>query len=310
MNVWKWIRSLFRPLFRALRRSLRRYVRPADYRRLLKRVDALEWNAENALLSRYLELAPSDPREQLRSREFQVTSQNGEDGLLLYIFSLVGTTNRRSVEFVMGDGSECNSANLILNFGWGGLLMDCSARDIERARRLYHEEREIPKERLRIETELVTAENINELLEKHGMKGEIDLLSVDIDGNDYWLWKAIQVVEPRVVAIEYNASFGASEPLICVYRPDFDARSIHPSGWYHGAALAALTRLGQRLGYALVGCDSSGVNAFYVRRDVLDGRLSELDPDQAFYPHRRRLDKASELEQLELLRNLEFARDD
>ncbi len=306
MNVWKAIRSRFRPLSHALRRSLR----PPDYRRLLLRVDALERNAEKTLLSRYQELGPSDPRLRLRSREFKVTSQNGEDGLLLYILSLVGTTNRRSVEFGIGDGSECNSANLILNFGWGGLLMDCSAQDIERARHLYHEEREIPEARLRIEMERITAENVNELLETYGMKGEIDLLSIDIDGNDYWVWKAVQAVEPRVVAIEYNASFGASEPLICIYRPDFDARSVHSSGWYHGAALAALTRLGRRRGYALVGCDSAGVNAFYVRRDVLDERLPELEPEQAFYPHRRRLDKASAREQLALLRNLEFARDD
>ena len=306
MTVWKSVRNRFRPLSRALRRSLR----PPDYRRLLKRVDALERNAENVLLSSYQKLRPSDPREELRSREFKVTSQNGEDGLLLHIFSLVGTTNRHSVEFGTGDGSECNSSNLILNFGWGGLLMDCSTRDIERARRLYREEREIPDTRLRIEAERVTAENINELLDKHGMKGEIDLLSIDIDGNDYWVWKAIQVVEPRVVAIEYNASFGASEPLICVYRPDFDARSVHPSGWYHGAALGALTRLGQRRGYALVGCDSAGVNAFYVRRDLVDARLPELEPEQAFYPHRRRLKRASAREQYELLRNLEFARDD
>ncbi len=306
MSVWKGIRRPFRPLFRGLRRSLR----PPDYRTLLKRVDALERNAENSLLSRYQELGASDPRERLRGREFKVTSQNGEDGLLLHIFSLIGTTNRRSVEFGIGDGSECNSANLILNFGWGGLLMDCSGQDIERARRLYHGKQRIPQARLRIETESVTAENVNELLEKHGMKGEIDLLSIDIDGNDYWVWKAIRVVEPRVVAIEYNASFGASEPLICVYRPDFDARSVHPSGWYHGAALEALTRLARRRGYALVGCDSAGVNAFYVRSDVLDANLPELEPEQAFYPHRRRLGGASEQEQLELLKNLPFARDD
>ena len=307
MSPWKRIRRVFRPVFRALRRSLR----PPDYRQLLKRVDGLERNLENLLLVRYEELGPgAGPRELLRNREFKVSSQNGEDGLLLHIFSEVGMTDRRLVEFGSGDGTECNSANLILNFGWSGLLMDCSEPNVARARHFYHDEHSIPASRLKIETELATAENINALLEKHGVKGEIDLLSIDIDGNDYWVWKAIQAIDARVVAIEYNASFGPREALISVYRPDFDSRAVHPSGWYHGAALSALTRLAGRRGYALVGCDSAGVNAFYVRRDVLGGTLVELAPEQAYYPHRRRLARATAKEQYELLRGLEFARDE
>ena len=141
------------------------------------------------------------------------------------------------------------------------------------------------------------------------MKGEIDLLSIDIDGNDYWIWKAIEAVDPRVVAIEYNASLGPRDPLICVYKPEFDARAMHPSGWYHGAALTALTRLANRRGYALVGCESAGVNAFYVRRELLGGRLPELQPERAFYPHQRRLARASAQEQYDLLKGLEFASD-
>jgi hypothetical protein len=268
-------------------------------------------NLETLLRAHYFELAgEEDARASFRRQELRVHSQNGEDGLLLHVFSKVGATNRRLVEFGIGDGRQCNAANLILNFGWSGLLMDCDATHVMRARNFYHDERGIPPQRLRIEECLVTRDNIDAVLERYGTKAEIDLLSIDIDGNDYWVWKAMQVVEPRVVAIEYNASFGASDPLVAVYDPRFDRKAKHPSGWYHGASLPALARLGSRRGYALVGCDSSGVNAFFVRRDLAQGRLMELAPAEAFYPNRRRLRRASEREQLARLRGLEFARDE
>jgi hypothetical protein len=304
-----WVKTLrrqFRPLSRALRRSLR----PPDYRALLKRVDNLERNAENLLRERHPEaMADSSAREFLRTMEFKVHSQNGEDGLLLHLFSKIGTTDRRLVEIGIGDGRECNAANLILNFGWSALLVDCDSSRVEAARRFYYEERGVPQERGQIAECRVTAEYVDPLLEQHGMKGPIDLLSVDIVGNDYWVWKAIQAVEPRVVVIEYNASFGDSEPLIAVYAPAFDARSKHPSGWYHGASLVALAQLAERRGYALVGCDSAGVNSFFVRQELAEGKLPQTAPAEAYYPHRRRLRHASAREQLERLRGLEFAVD-
>jgi hypothetical protein len=307
MGPWKRFRRLFRPLARGLRRSLR----PPDYRQLLKRVAAVENNLERVLIARYPEVGTDpSPRDVFRAREFKVHSQNGEDGLLLYILSTIGITDRRLVEFGIQDGTECNSANLILNFGWGGLLMDCVPEHVEAARRFYCRDRGVPETRLRIERERATAENIDSVLERCGIKGELDLLSIDIDSNDYWVWKAIGVIQPRVVVIEYNASFGPFESLICTYDPEFDARAAHPSGWYHGASLTALTSLATRRGYELVGCDSAGVNAFFVRADLARGKLPALSPEEAYYPHARRLTRASAPEQLAKLRGLPFERDD
>jgi hypothetical protein len=300
------LRRRLRPLSRALRRSLR----PPDYRRLLKRVDDLERNLAHLLRLRFPGLgAEASAAELLRAQEWKVHSQNGEDGLIAHVFSTIGPTDRRFVEIGIGDGSECNTANLTLHFGWGGLLVDCVTENVASARRFYHEEHGVPLARLAIAEARVDAENVNALLDRHGVRGSIDLLSIDIDSNDYWVWKAIDRIKPRVVVIEYNASFGPSEPWIALYEPSFDSRAHHPSGWYHGASLTALARLGARRGYQLVGCDSAGVNAFFVRRELAASKLPAQDPAEAFHPHRRRLRHASAEAQIEALRSLPFATD-
>jgi hypothetical protein len=130
----------------------------------------------------------------------------------------------------------------------------------------------------------VTAENINELLSEHCPDTVIDLLSIDIDGNDYWVWKALDAVEPRVVVAEYNAAMGYRKATSVAYDPDFDRWAKHPSGLYAGASLAALTKLAHEKGYVLVGCDRHGVNAFFVKRDLAAGKLTELTPEQAYFP--------------------------
>jgi len=153
----------------------------------------------------------------------------------------------------------------------------------------------------------VTAENINETISKNGMEGEIDLLSVDIDGNDYWVWKAIDCISPRVAVIEYNASLG-HEPITVGYDPNFDRYEKHPSGFYHGASLAAVDKLAKTKGYVLVGCDSAGVNAFFVRRDVAQDSLPQVSPEEAYFPHSKRVQTRTTEEQLDLIKHLAFDR--
>jgi hypothetical protein len=110
------------------------------------------------------------------------------------------------------------------------------------------------------------------------------LLSIDIDGNDYWTWEAITVVNPTIVVIEYNARFGASRSVTVPYRADFVRSRAHYSMIYYGASLTALWALGRRKGYSLVGCNSAGNNAFFVRQDLL-GDLRGRTPSEAFRPH-------------------------
>lgn len=275
-----------------------------QFTRMPERVDAIE---QYFLWLSYEAIANLDQRTVLRNREFKAHSQNGEDGLLLYLFSKIGTTDCRFVEFGIGDGRECNTANLSLNFGWHGLLIDGSKENVIKAKDYYNSRPEVKPSQITVIQCFVTAENINEVLLDNGIDGEIDLLSIDVDGNDYWIWKAITVIEPRVVVIEYNATLGPDQPITVKYDPNFHHLEKHPSGLYHGASLAALTKLANSKGYILVGCDSNGVNAFFVREEVARGKLYEVSVQEAYYPSSMRLRQiGSTAEQFERIKHLDF----
>jgi hypothetical protein len=249
--------------------------------RQLREVEAdRRWNAGQLLLQAYPKLAAE--RASLNRAEARVYSQNGEDGILAYLLTRIGATSRTFVEFGIGDGSECNTANLSITFGWRGLLMEADPDGAERARRFYASRATAPD--VSIVTARVTPRTIDGLLRTHCVEGEIDLLSLDIDGNDYWVWQAITAIEPRIVVVEYNASFGPERAVTVPYREGFDRYREHVSGFYHGASLAALTKLGDEKGYILVGCESRGANAFFVKREAADGKLDALDPREAYFP--------------------------
>jgi len=175
-------------------------------------------------------------------------SQNGEDGIIEVIFGTIGTTNTFCVEFGVEDGMQCNSRYLLKHKGWTGLLMD--GQD--------------PLPGSTVQKEFITAENINDLFRKHGVPPEFDLLSIDIDGNDYWVWKAINGFKPRVVIMEYNACLPWEASKTIPYRPDFQWDKTD----YYGASLMALVKLGKEKGYTLLCTDRNGVNAFFIRDDL------------------------------------------
>jgi hypothetical protein len=149
----------------------------------------------------------------------------------------------------------------------------------------------------------VTREGIDDLLVDAVGGGEIDLLSIDIDGNDLWVWEAVEGVRPRIVVVEYNGTFGPERSVSVPYDPDFDRMARHPSGWYHGASITALARVGARKGYVLAGCDSNGVNAFFVREDCAAGAVPEAAPERAWRPVRERGPRSSD-EQLAVIAGL------
>lgn len=200
------------------------------------------------------------PDFELRASEQKLTSQNGEDGVLNTIFANIGVTNRYFVEFGCEDATECNSAHL-LDLGWQGLFMDGAG--VSRN----------PKAVVR--KEVVTAENINSLFQKYSVPESFDLLSIDIDGNDYWVWQAI-AYRPRVVVIEYNSHVPASEDRVIAYDPWFRWNGSD----YYGASLLALRRLGERKGYTLVYCESTGTNAFFVAKHALPRGFDPLSVER------------------------------
>lgn len=300
--------SLLRPFVpRRLKEALTLQANLADRVRDLEGEIARLQGAIVALEARIAELPTQPPGHSIiNHHERKVSSQNGEDGILEFIFHRVGVTNRTFVEFGVQDGRECNTANLALNHGWRGLLME-SDHDFATAARAYYAEKLGPDaDRVRVREALVTPENINELLTEEQITGTIDLLSIDIDGNDLWVWEAVQVVSPRVVVIEYNASFGPVRSISTAYDPAFDRHAKHPSGFYHGASLSALAKSGRRRGYLLAGCDSRGVNAFFVHEFAEAGSgLGELAPIAAYYPEDRRSVLTTE-EQFETIGHLEL----
>lgn len=185
----------------------------------------------------------------LNAFEVSIYSQNGEDGILAAIFSKIGTTNKFFVEFGVGNGSQCNTRLLGETKGWSGLLMDGHENNPDS-----------------IKKEFITAENINELFEKYKVPKSFDLLSIDIDGNDYWVWRALdERYVPRVLVIEYNASISIEESKTIKYDPKF----IWDGTNYFGGSLLALTQLAKSKGYELLACDNMGVNAFFIRQELV-----------------------------------------
>lgn len=261
-------------------------------------------NALNALRQRYPRVeAPDAPRQRLHVYEAKVRSQHGEDGILLHLFDALGCHDRRFIEFGVEDGTECNTANLSLHFGWRGMLIEGDPAHAAKARAFYRAALGGRGDRVQIVNSFVTAENINGLLKDNGFTGDIDLLSIDIDGNDYWVWRAIDAVRPRVVVIEYNSVFGNDRAVTIPYDPAFSRGAAHVSKLYYGASLPALAHLGREKGYALAGCDSQGVNAFFVRNELAD-RIDTLSPEEAFVPQWTRLREAPLAEHYEKIRHL------
>ena len=276
-------------------------------RALRRRVERLEVTVSQLVAERHAELrAPISQRERLRASELRVHSQNGEDGIVLGIFSEIGVTDRRFVEIGVETGRECNTANLSLNLGWSGLLVEGDAELAAEAARFYGTHPAVAGGQVVAAHGFADVGNVNTLISRHGFRGELDLLSIDVDGNDYWLWEALEVIDPRVVVIEYNASLGLDGARVVRYEPTFRRKEKHPSGWYHGASLPALAKLASRKGYVLVGCDSLGVNAFFVRADAARGHFEALAPEEAFYPIAGRTAKCSQEAQWALIAHLPY----
>ncbi len=204
----------------------------------------------------------------------RIFSQTEEDGILLRIFGAIGMDTKTFVEIGCADGLENNTANLCLNFGWHGLMIDGDEQSIARAIKFHEQAWNATSwlHRPLIQCRMITRENVNKLIADAELGSHIDLLSIDIDSHDYWVWEAIEVVRARVVVMEINPTFG-DRPLVVPYtgRP---TREVHAD--YYGASLAALASLGSRLGYKLVAVNHLGFNAFFVERNLGGEYLPEL----------------------------------
>jgi hypothetical protein len=235
--------------------------------------------------------------KRLNRHEAQVFSQNGEDGIIAEIFRRIGTITRVFVEFGAGDGMENNSTYLLYR-GWSGFWFDADEANLQALTQVFAQP--IKDQRLVAAREFFTAETAAGILKKHKVPRQFDLLSLDIDRNTSWVWRSLHEFAPRVVVVEYNASIPPQDEWEIPYRAD--------AGWEgtirFGAGLRTLQALGEQFGYALVGCDLSGTNAFFVRKDLAADKFEEpftaenhYEPPRYFlmrtWGHRRAFDDTS-----------------
>lgn len=214
---------------------------------------------------------------------FRVHSQHEEDGYLLFLFAVLGFTNRRVLEICCGSGDESNTANLIVNHRCDGLLFEGSKELAERAKAFYASHPDTRYWPPKVVHDWITAGNVDALIQQGGFSGEIDLLSIDIDGIDYWLWKAISAISPRVVVAEINHLWGPRRSVTVPYADDFKAVFTKHGSDYAGASIAAFNKLAASKRYRLVGANAFATNAFFVRNDLVHPWLPEVPPESLFW---------------------------
>lgn len=258
-----------------LQRELRRISRNvASLQEALGRVEARQTAA----------VALSVAGQNLADYEFRVFSQWGEDGIIQFLIRNLKIPDKSFVEFGVENYREANTRFLLMHDNWRGLIIDGSQGNIDsvRAEDLYW------RFQLTAVCSFITPSNINSLIESNGFVGELGLLSVDIDGMDYWVWNNITVVSPAIVIVEYNALFGPDRAVTVPLHEQFTRSAAHYSMLYFGASLAAMVKLGHARGYACVGCNTAGNNAFFVRRDLMPPHWKSLSAREAFVPSKFR----------------------
>jgi hypothetical protein len=243
-----------------IRRFVRRIIR-------LLTADLIRKSETNTLLLSQLHIDRIKNAERfstLADTEFRAFSQFGEDGIIQHLIHSIPILENSFLEFGVENYTEANTRFLLINDQWRGLVLDGSEHNIEYIQKddLYW------RHDITAKCLFVTRVNINEILSSSGFVGDIGLLSIDIDGNEYWVWDAIDVVTPRIVICEYNSIFGAEHAVTIPYDEKFDRSEAHYTQLYFGVSLAALCSLAEQKEYDFVGCNSAGVNAFFIRKDL------------------------------------------
>lgn len=214
----------------------------------------------------------------LADLEFKVFSQFGDDGIIQYLTRNLNLRHRSFVEFGVEDYLESNTRLLLQKDNWSGFVMDRSGDCIDRLRGAPF----FWKHDLTARAAFVTKENVRQLLAEgtHGWTG-LDLLHIDIDGNDYWIWQQIDL-KPAIVIVEYNSTFGIDREITIPYVEDFDRTRSHFSNLYWGCSLKALYVLSSQKGYEFVGCNSAGNNAYFVRNDLMNKRVARISLEAGY----------------------------
>jgi len=215
--------------------------------------------------------------ENLGDIEFKVFSQFGDDGIIQWLVHCLGIKERTFIEFGVGDYRESNTRFLLMNNNWSGLVIDGSQTNVDRiiASEFYWQHN------LTAKCAFINTKNINELLSSPSLGPSLGLLHIDLDGNDYWILEVLEML-PAILILEYNSVFGVDRAISVPYDPMFQRSRAHYSNLYYGASLPALHNLATSRGYAFVGCNNAGNNAYFVRRDRMMDPVREVSLNQGF----------------------------
>ena len=214
------------------------------------------------------------------------------------IFSIIGVKKFNFIEIGVQDSIECNSTNLLLNLNWSGAQFEGCKESYEDGKRFF-KKKGVKKNQCQLIIKFVNAENVNSLIKKTGIKGEIDFFSLDIDGNDYWVWKSISIIKPRLVVLEYNASFGEKSSLTIPYNSKFVWDNKDEKRFFYGASLKALKKISKKKGYNLVCVDSKGINAFFVRKDLVKNTvLKKIKTENLFVYNKEHNAKLNDIKKI------------
>jgi hypothetical protein len=235
-----------------------------------KEENNLQYFLQAGILSRLNQANTGNILKNIQLAEFKVFSQWKDDGIIQFLVDYLDIETKTFIEFGVQDYLEANTRFLLMNNNWAGLIMDGTTSNIESVKRqdIYW------KYNLTAVTAFITAGNINDLMQQHGFKDEVGLLHIDIDGNDYWVWKAITTISPVIVIVEYNSVFGKDKTWSVPYKPDFYRTDMHYSNLYFGSSLLSLCDLAKEKGYTFIGCNSNGNNAYFIRND----KIKDLRP--------------------------------
>lgn len=216
--------------------------------------------------------------QSLADLEFKVFSQFGDDGVIQYLAHNLNLRNKTFIEFGVEDYFESNTRFLLQKDNWSGFVIDGSSEYIDKLKKAPFYWRHD----LNAQASFVTKENISHLLYEAIAEWEgVDILHIDIDGNDYWIWKEIEF-NPAIVIMEYNSNFGAERAITVPYDPAFSRTKAHYSNLYWGSSLKALCILASAKGYEFIGCNSAGNNSYFVRKDKMNDRVRAVSLKEGF----------------------------
>ena len=251
--------------------AIKRRIGPSEEFRV--EIDKLKIN-QGVLLA---EMQRGRESKCLNDFEFRVFSQWGEDGIIQHLINAIEINERTFIEFGVEDFLESNCRFLLMKDNWSGFVIDGSTRNIQNLRGSYY----YWMHDLNAIDAFITRENINDLLSQSGFSDDLGILSIDLDGNDYHILEAIEGFRPCILICEYNAVFGPTRNISVPYEPVF-VRGRAYSNQYFGASLGAIRHIAGKKGYALVGTNSAGNNAFFVRNDLVNDKVEVLSPANAY----------------------------